>query len=128
MMNCLCLLTQCYRTGSRHIQLHRADSNAFRRDVQNVMDASLHDQSPVHWVIKPHVMQELLRSATVLHEDTQERCPIMQSEFREGDAVLVLPCGHAFLKDAIQTWLETERAECPVCRHALPSYEIIAKK
>ena len=41
------------------------------------------------------------------------------------DAALALPCGHVFIRDAIQTWLETESAECPVCRHALPSREVI---
>lgn len=125
MMNCLCLLTQCYRTGSR-IQFQERNSNTLRRDVQNVMDASLYDRSPVRYVIKPSVMQELLRSA--VNSGGGGMCPITQSGFAEGDVVLTLPCGHAFLKDAIQTWLETERAECPVCRHALPSYEIVAKK
>jgi hypothetical protein len=72
-------------------------------------------------------MQELLHSATVLHEGTQERCAITQSEFGVGDVVLALPCGHVFLKDAIQRWLETESAECPVCRQ-LPSCEIMTKK
>lgn len=125
-MNCLCLLTQCYRTGSR-IQFQERNSNTFRRDVQNVMDASLYERSPVRYVIKPSVMQELLRSA-VKGGGGEGMCPITQSEFGEGDVVLALPCGHAFLKDAIQTWLENERAECPVCRYALPSCEIVAQK
>lgn len=126
MMNCLCLLTHCYRTGTR-IDLLEHDSNTLRRDVQNVMDASLYERSPMRWVIKPTVMQELLQSA-VKDGGGTGMCPITQSEFAEGDVVLALPCGHAFIKDAIQTWLENERAECPVCRHALPSCEIMAKK
>jgi hypothetical protein len=125
-MNCLCLLTHCYRTGGR-IHSYARDSNTLRRDVQNVMDASLYDRSPVRCVIKPSVMQELLRSA-VKGGGGEGMCPITQSEFAEGDVVLALPCGHAFLKDAIQMWLENERAECPVCRHALPSCEIVAQK
>ena len=136
-MNCLNLLAHCHRTGTR-IQLHRADSNAIynirtRREVQNVMESSLYERSPVRCVIKPEAMQELLQKVTTKGEGEGEgegegMCPITQSEFAEGDAVLVLPCGHAFLKDAIQTWLETERAECPVCRHALPSCEIMNQK
>jgi SUMO ligase MMS21 Smc5/6 complex component len=72
-------------------------------------------------------MRELLQTAAFVHDGsaTNQRCPITQDEFAEGDAVLVLPCGHAFFKDAIQAWLEKESAECPVCRHALPSYEVI---
>jgi hypothetical protein len=132
-MNCLNLLAHCHRTGTR-IHLHRVNSNAnynvrTRREVQNVMDASLYERSPVRTIITQEAMQELLQKVTTKGEGEGEGiCPITQSEFVEGDAVLVLPCGHAFLKDAIQTWLETESAECPVCRHALPSYEIITQK
>ena len=124
-MNCLTLLAHCYRTGTR-IQLHHVDLNANSHVSQNVMDESLYERSPVRCVIKPDVMQELLQSAVKC--EGEGMCPITQSEFVEGDAVLVLPCGHAFLKDAIQTWLETESAECPVCRHALPSFEIMTNK
>ena len=128
-MNCLNLLAHCHRTGAR-IQLHRANSNAnynvrTRIEVQNVMESSLYERSPVRTIITPEAMKELLQSAVKGGEGI---CPITQSEFVEGDAVLVLPCGHAFLKDAIQKWLETERAECPVCRHALPSCEIMTQK
>jgi hypothetical protein len=90
------------------------------------MESSLYERSAVRTVITPEAMQELLLSAAKC--EGEGICPITQSEFVEGDAVLVLPCGHAFLKDAIQTWLETESAECPVCRHALPSYEIMTNK
>ena len=91
------------------------------------MESSLYERSPVRTIITQEAMQELLQKVTTKGEG-EGICPITQSEFVEGDAVLVLPCGHAFLKDAIQTWLETESAECPVCRHALPSYEIMTQK
>jgi hypothetical protein len=136
-MNCLALLAHCHRTGTR-IQLRENGSNANanranHRDhapaqvhVANVMEASLYDRSPVRTVITPDAMRELLQTSVTCHSgDAHECCPITQAEFAEGDAVLVLPCGHAFFKDAIQTWLEKESAECPVCRHALPSHEVI---
>ena len=128
-MNCLNMLAHCHRTGTR-IQLHRRlhdyaneHSNANLNAV-NVMETSLYERSPVRCVITPEAMRDLL----LLRHDAPYRnkcCPITQDEFVEGDAVLVLPCGHAFFRDAIQMWLETERAECPVCRHALPSHEVI---
>ena len=123
-MNCLAMLAHCHRTGTR-IQLRENDANANRANhrAQNVMEASLYDRSPVRTVITPDAMRELLRTLVTCHSGG--RCPITQAEFVEGDAVLVLPCGHAFFKDAIQTWLVTESAECPVCRHALPSHEVI---
>jgi hypothetical protein len=122
------MLAHCHRTGTR-IQLRENGANAnanranHRAHVANVMEASLYDRSPVRTVITPDAMRELLRTSVTCHSDG--RCPITQAEFAEGDAVLVLPCGHAFFKDAIQTWLETESAECPVCRHTLPSHEVI---
>ena len=132
-MNCLAMLAHCHRTGTR-IQLRENSSNANAnhrgrhaqvqaQHVANVMEASLYDRSPVRTVITPDAMQELQRTSVTCHSGG--RCPITQAEFAEGDAVLVLPCGHAFLKDAIQMWLVTESAECPVCRHALPSHEVI---
>jgi hypothetical protein len=129
-MNCLALLAHCHRTGTR-IQLRENGSNANANrtnhrghvHVANVMEASLYDRSPVRTVITPDAMRELLRTSVTCHSGG--RCPITQAEFAEGDAVLVLPCGHAFFKDAIQTWLEKESAECPVCRCALPSHEVI---
>ena len=127
-MNCLAMLAHCHRTGTR-IQLRENDANAnanranHRAHVANVMESSLYDRSPVRTVITPDAMRELLLTLVTCHSDG--RCPITQAEFAEGDAVLVLPCGHAFFKDAIQTWLEKESAECPVCRHALPSHEVI---
>jgi hypothetical protein len=128
-MNCLALLAHCHRTGTR-IQLRENDSNANRANhraqhVANVMEASLYDRAPVRTVITPEAMRELLLACHSGGDATNKCCPITQAEFAEGDAVLVLPCRHAFFKDAIQTWLETESAECPVCRHALPSHEVI---
>jgi len=121
------MLAHCHRTGTR-IQLRENGSNANRANhrahVANVMEASLYNRSPVRTVITPDAMRELL--LTCHSGGTNNKCcPITQAEFAEGDAVLVLPCGHAFFKDAIQTWLEKESAVCPVCRHALPSYEVI---
>ncbi len=133
-MNCLALLAHCHRTGTRIRILEHSGSNANNHDphhlrtrVANVMEASLYDRSPVRTVITPEAMQHLLQTAAFVHADADADrvCPITQAEFAEGDAALALPCGHVFIRDAIQTWLETESAECPVCRHALPSREVI---
>ena len=132
-MNCLALLAHCHRTGTRVRILEQSGSNANQHQHQsvrtrvaiaNVMEASLYDRSPVRTVITPEAMQHLLQTAAFVHADDRV-CPITQAEFAEGDAALTLPCGHVFIREAIQTWLETESAECPVCRHALPSREVI---
>ena len=136
-MNCLAMLAHCHRTGTR-IQLRENDANAnanranrghaqvqANHRAQNVMEASLYNRSPVRNVITPDAMRELLLTCHSGGGTNNKCCPITQAEFAEGDAVLVLPCGHAFFKDAIQTWLEKESAVCPVCRYALPSHEVI---
>lgn len=126
-MNCLAMLAHCHRTGTRIRVAPSYDNAAIAANAVNavnVMEASLYDRSPVRCVITPEAMQDLLSLSTGLSGVNNKCCPITQVDLAEGDAVLVLPCGHAFLKDAIQTWLETESATCPVCRHALPSREM----
>ena len=124
-MNCLAMLAHCHRTGTR-VRLVPHHTNATHANAINVMEASLYDRSPVRCVITPQAMQDLLSLSHSRGLETAQNkcCPITQAELAEGDAVLVLPCGHAFASDAIQTWLETESATCPVCRHSLPSREI----
>jgi hypothetical protein len=126
-MNCLAMLAHCHRTGTRvrvvHHRTNVSNANA-NANAANVMEASLYDRSPVRCVITPEAMQDLLSLSLSGLVGVNKCCPITQVDLAEGDAVLVLPCGHAFLKDAIQTWLETESATCPVCRHALPSREM----
>jgi len=47
-------------------------------------------------------------------------CPIYMIEFKEGDEVVVLPCGHSFIPDAIYQWLDKQSNTCPFCRYELP--------
>ena len=53
-----------------------------------------------------------------------EICPITHDEFKEGDKISILPCNHCFDRDSIDIWLETEKAECPICRKELDSIEV----
>ena len=50
-------------------------------------------------------------------------CPILHTPFTEGDELIVLPCEHYFDSPSILTWLNNEKAECPVCRFQLHSIE-----
>lgn len=43
------------------------------------------------------------------------KCPITQEQYKEGDSVTVLPCGHHFSQSAIESWL-ARRNTCPICR------------
>ncbi len=50
-------------------------------------------------------------------------CPILHTPFAEGDELIMLPCEHYFDSPSILTWLNNEKAECPVCRFQLHSIE-----
>lgn len=64
------------------------------------------------------------RFADVRDVAINSQCPIHQLDFEDTDTVTLLPCLHCFTPSAIERWLTNERAECPVCRHALPSVEV----
>ena len=51
-------------------------------------------------------------------------CPITQEKFKTRQKVTILPCNHGFNPESIDEWLETQRAECPMCRLKLDSIEI----
>ena len=52
------------------------------------------------------------------------KCPILLEKFEKDEEVSVLPCDHVFNTEAINEWLKTEQANCPVCRFELDSKEI----
>jgi len=50
-------------------------------------------------------------------------CPITQIDFSINDKISQLPCNHLFDSNAILKWLKDEKAECPICRFKMKSYE-----
>lgn len=54
----------------------------------------------------------------------QLTCAITQMPFEDGDEVAEMPCGHKFDAESLTRWLQRESAQCPVCRHELPSREV----
>jgi hypothetical protein len=54
----------------------------------------------------------------------QTSCPVTLCDFKDGDKIAKLPCGHIFSSEAILKWLQKEDARCPVCRKQLPSKEV----
>jgi hypothetical protein len=55
---------------------------------------------------------------------TDTCCPITYLDFKEGQEISELPCGHIFTPESILDWLENEKAECPICRYKLESKEV----
>ena len=54
----------------------------------------------------------------------QNACPMTLCDFKEGDRIAKLPCGHIFDTESILKWLKKEDARCPVCRKKLASKEV----
>jgi len=46
-------------------------------------------------------------------------CPITMIDFEDNQDVILLPCNHCFIPEAIEKWLQEEKAECPICRFKL---------
>ena len=51
-------------------------------------------------------------------ENDDNCCPICIVEYRHGDELRQLPCGHEFHKSCVDSWLKNS-ASCPSCRHSL---------
>ena len=49
--------------------------------------------------------------------DNNDKCPICLSEWKIGDEVGKLACGHEFELDCLSKWLN-EKRNCPLCREA----------
>jgi len=51
-------------------------------------------------------------------------CPITMIDFEDNQDVILLPCNHCFIPEAIEKWLQEEKAECPICRFKLKEITI----
>ena len=93
-------------------------SNSILNNINTVEENSLYDKNPIKKLISEDGKKQLtkLKYTTSCKNHT---CPILYSEFNEGEDIIKLPCGHCFNPEAIETWLNKEKAECPVCRFQL---------
>jgi hypothetical protein len=61
--------------------------------------------------IDPYVARQLLELAQIKHE----MCPITAEEYITGQTA-VMPCGHLFMRMAIEETFKKEANKCPACR------------
>lgn len=66
---------------------------------------------PTAITIHPYVARQLLELAQLKHE----MCPITAEEYITGETG-VMPCGHLFMRMAIEETFKTEPNKCPACR------------
>ena len=99
--------------------------------IASILANSLYDLRPVKTVIDEKGMSAISEKTftAMLAEELKINtvCGIWQDEFEEGEPIKILPCNHAFKVDAIERWLTTEKAECPICRFSLSSKEVICR-
>ena len=89
---------------------------------QDYIDVSLHEDTSIKKLISDEGKKQL-RQEKYSKNEKNMCCPITLTDFNENDTITKLPCGHCFEPTAIDYWLSTEKAECPVCRFELDYIE-----
>ena len=94
--------------------------------IESILQQSMYD--PSQNMFKKVLSKEGENSVkkVIYKKDTfpNDSCPVTLTDFKEGDEVSQLPCGHIFVPEAVIKWLKDEKASCPVCRKPLASKEV----
>jgi len=94
-------------------------------DVNSLLQSSLLERSVYKYVLSVEGEKQLKSNIYRSDGDNLNTyCAIYHVDFKEGDIITTLPCGHSFIPEAINSWLINEKAECPVCRDKLLSMEV----
>ena len=94
------------------------------QDNSDILNTSLYEQNAYKNVISDEGKKQLKKIHYNSDICVNDKCPITQDEFKEGDEITILPCSHGYITNVIETWLETQCPECPICRFKLDSKEI----
>lgn len=93
--------------------------------LHSVLQSSLYDnKSQVKKVISDEGKEQIDKVIYKCGQYDISECPISTNDFKEGDEISRLPCGHIFESESILHWLENMNSVCPICRYELPSKEI----
>tara|TARA_B100000886_G_scaffold339964_1_gene307168 strand:+ start:8930 stop:9790 length:861 start_codon:yes stop_codon:yes gene_type:complete len=92
-------------------------------NVRSLLQQSLFEKNLYKNVLSEKGEKEIQKINYNKSQVDQHSCCISFEDFKEGEEVYKLPCGHIF-SDSIFTWLKEESNKCPVCRHELSSKEI----
>jgi len=110
-----------FRNYYRSSYLRRNNSNFESILQQSLMDPS---QNLYKNVLSDEGESNIKTVIFTKNKYKNDSCPISLMDFKQGDEVSQLPCGHIFMKDAVMKWLKDENASCPVCRKPLASKEV----
>ena len=92
-------------------------------NLSNAITQSMNEKPKYKHVISPEGLEEIIYK---IHKEgmDEKTCAITREVFKDGDEIAILPCTHAFDKEAILVWLKEKSAECPICRMKLNSVEV----
>lgn len=57
--------------------------------------------------------------------DTARVCTICLEQYKVGDELRLLPCGHRYHRECIDPWLLNRKAVCPVCKMPLKTVSVV---
>ncbi len=93
-------------------------------DVSRLLRETLNVPSPYKYVVPPHELENVTEQVTFDPSLHVSHCPITMEDFAADETISKLRCGHVFNERALNSWLLSEKAECPVCRYKLPCVEV----
>ena len=65
---------------------------------------------------------ECVEYKDVGNSEKDKVCIFTQSDFKDNDMVVVLPCKHVFSEEEIKKWLTNVSYKCPTCRESAGEY------
>ena len=91
--------------------------------VRSLLRQSLFEKNLYKNVLSEDGEKEIQKINYKKNNFEQHSCCISFEDFKEGEEIYKLPCGHIF-SNSIFTWLKEESNKCPVCRYELSSKEV----
>ena len=92
--------------------------------LSSVMEQSFQEKPQYKEVLSEEGVKQITYTTYSKESGCDDICAITREKFAEGDDIAILPCKHIFCREAITHWLETKKAECPICRFKLASKEV----
>ena len=100
--------------------------NNYNSNLENALQSSFEEKPNFKKIATKQVVKNLKKIKFDENNNLfkNSNCPIYYLDFEHDEEVIILPCNHCFIPDAIKKWLLEESNECPVCRLELSYNEI----
>lgn len=92
--------------------------------LSSIIEQSFHEKPQYKHILSEEGAKQITYTTYAKEKGQNAICAITREEFAEGDDIAILPCRHVFSRAAINQWLQTKKAECPICRFKLESKEV----